>query len=90
MNCPSRRQSIAFPYYTTGDTYRNIYTPKVAVRGDYAACMNGKTDPEIHDLDGLGYPVTFVVAKIFAWDRQEYSKDDAGKFTVLKFDGGPQ
>lgn len=88
MNCPTRRQSIPYPYYTTGDSYRNIYTPKVSVRGDYAACMNGKLDPAVHKLDGLGYPVTVVVAKTFAWDRNEYSQDDVTKlYTVVKFDG---
>ncbi len=87
MNCPSRRPSIPYAYYYTSDTYRNIYTPNVAVRGDYAVNMSSK-DPSVYKLDGLGEPPTIAVGMgIFAWDRYEFDRDATGQYTVQKFDG---
>jgi prepilin-type N-terminal cleavage/methylation domain-containing protein len=67
MNCPSRRESRAYAYYYS-DTYRNMNLPKVAVRGDYGACMSGKVSPK----DGLAEPATLEQGRTtWVW------KDDA-------------
>lgn len=88
MNCPSRRQSIPYPYFYTSDTYKNIYTPKMAVRGDYASCMSANYDPNVYKLDGLGEPATILVGMTtFRWDREEYAVDKSGQYTIRKFDG---
>lgn len=58
MNCPSRRASRAYPYYYN-DTYRNINLPKLAVRGDYGACMSGRLAPK----DGLPEPPSILACK---------------------------
>jgi prepilin-type N-terminal cleavage/methylation domain-containing protein len=70
MNCPSRRVSRAFPYYYTGDVYQNMNTPKVAVRGDYGACMSGKRAP----IDGFSYPTSLALGATFDWDKAEKNK----------------
>ena len=63
MNCPTRRRSLAYAYYYS-DTYRNINLPKLAVRGDYGACMSGRLAP----IDGLPEPITLVEgATTFKW-----------------------
>jgi len=49
MNCPSRRPAIAFPV-AYNDSFMNMKTPKLAVRGDYAACVGGQFRPI--DVDG--------------------------------------
>ncbi len=63
MNCPTRRPSKAYPYYYN-DTYRNINLPKLAVRGDYGACMSGRVVPR----DGFPEPISIAVGKTtFPW-----------------------
>jgi prepilin-type N-terminal cleavage/methylation domain-containing protein len=62
MNCPSRRASRPYPYYYV-DAYRNMNLPKVAVRGDYAACMSGRVKP----IDNFNEPNT-LDATTFDWD----------------------
>lgn len=76
MNCPSRRKSVAYPYYYA-DTYRNINRPKLAVRGDYGACMGGRKAPE----DGLPEPQTIEIGMTnFPWYRYEKTVDGKDKF----------
>ena len=71
MNCPTRRSSRPFPYYYTSDVYRNMNTPKVAVRGDYGACMSGKIAP----TDGFAEPLTLAEgATTFNWEQAERNK----------------
>jgi prepilin-type N-terminal cleavage/methylation domain-containing protein len=72
MNCPSRRASRPYVYFYTGDTYQNMNTPKVAVRGDYGACMSGKIPP----ADGFTpYPATLAIgATTFDWNTAERNK----------------
>jgi hypothetical protein len=53
MNCPTRRRSIPYAYFYN-DVYRNMNLPKVAVRGDYGACMSGRVIP----TDGFNEPLT--------------------------------
>jgi prepilin-type N-terminal cleavage/methylation domain-containing protein len=63
MNCPTRRPARAYAYFYN-DTYRNMNLPKVAVRGDYGACMSGKLAP----LDGLAEPNTLEQGRTtFVW-----------------------
>jgi prepilin-type processing-associated H-X9-DG protein len=71
MNCPTRRPSRPYTYYYTGDVYRNMNTPRVAVRGDYGACMSGKEKW----ADGFDEPLTLALgATTFDWDRAELAK----------------
>src|ERR1700704_6283724 len=71
MNCPSRRAARPYTYFYSGDVYQNMNTPKVAVRGDYGACMSGKIMPK----DGFLYPVTLAIgATTFDWDKAERNK----------------
>jgi len=68
MNCPTRRRSLAYPYYYV-DNYRNINLPKLAVRGDYGACMSGRKSPE----DGLSEPYTIAAGMTtFPWRWDTY------------------
>jgi prepilin-type N-terminal cleavage/methylation domain-containing protein/prepilin-type processing-associated H-X9-DG protein len=70
MNCPSRRPSRPYTYYYA-DNYRNMNLPKVAVRGDYGACMSGRVTP----TDGFGEPLTLVEgATTYNWDNAEKIK----------------
>jgi prepilin-type N-terminal cleavage/methylation domain-containing protein len=65
MNCPTRRRGIPYAYYYT-DNYRNMNLPKVAVRGDYGACMSGKVSP----TDGFNEPLTLEEGRTtFDWDK---------------------
>ncbi|MBI2825205.1 MAG: DUF1559 domain-containing protein [Planctomycetia bacterium] len=66
MNCPTRRPSMLYPYYYN-DKYRNMNLPKVAVRGDYGACMTGKVLPQ----DGLPEPNTIAqgMSNFAAWKQ---------------------
>jgi prepilin-type N-terminal cleavage/methylation domain-containing protein len=71
MNCPTRRPSRSYTYYHTGDVYRNMNTPKLAVRGDYAACMSGKVVP----TDYFGEPNTLAEgATTYNWEQAEKAK----------------
>jgi type II secretory pathway pseudopilin PulG len=71
MNCPSRRVSRPYTYYYASDAYRNMNTPKVAVRGDYGACMSGKIPP----TDGFAEPLTLAEgATTFNWELFERNK----------------
>ena len=68
MNCPTRRRAVPYPYYYN-DTYRNINLPKLAVRGDYGACMSGKEAP----VDGLPEPLTLaegMTTFLWRWRQQ--------------------
>jgi prepilin-type processing-associated H-X9-DG protein len=48
-----------------------MVTPKVAVRGDYGACMSGKISP----IDGFNEPLTLALgATTFDWDNAERNK----------------
>jgi prepilin-type processing-associated H-X9-DG protein len=68
MNCPSRRPARPYTYHYLSDPYRNMITPKFAVRGDYGACMSGKIVPK----DGFGEPLTLAEgATTFDWNKAE-------------------
>jgi prepilin-type processing-associated H-X9-DG protein len=71
MNCPSRRASRPYPYYYN-DAYLNMNLPKVAVRGDYGACMSGRVKP----TDGFNEPPTLTIGKTtFDWDAAFKAKN---------------
>jgi prepilin-type N-terminal cleavage/methylation domain-containing protein/prepilin-type processing-associated H-X9-DG protein len=83
MNCPSRRVARPYPYFYSGDVYQNMNTPKVAVRGDYGACMSGKRAP----IDGFLYPATLALGATFDWDKAEKNKLGTVDGKVRHLDG---
>jgi prepilin-type N-terminal cleavage/methylation domain-containing protein len=79
MNCPTRRRPVPYVYYWN-DTYRNMNTPRVAVRGDYGACMSGQVLP----IDGFDEPKTLVEGRTtFDWDMALSKKNKL----KIPFDG---
>jgi prepilin-type N-terminal cleavage/methylation domain-containing protein len=72
MNCPTRRRSIPYIYHYLSDSYRNMNLPKVAVRGDYGACMSGRVIYE----DGFDEPATLLIGSTtFNWDAALNNKN---------------
>jgi hypothetical protein len=83
MNCPTRRPARAYAYFYN-DNYRNMNDPRLAVRGDYGACMSGRRPP----TDGFREPNTLAEGSTtFDWDKAERDKLGLVQGKVRHLDG---
>lgn len=90
MNCPSRRATKIYPYWPGyyGDTFRNMDRTKLAVRGDYGACMSGQYENENRAKDGMAEPFDLQTGKTtFPWATYEKYREPVTGNLVDRYDG---